>query len=631
MYVIRVIPVAKSILKEELSYFSKKKYTEGSLVRVPIRNKKIHAFVKEVMSVTEAKTELRDASFELKQLKDDTRSDATFSKAFMNAAQKTALYQAYMLSPILDSLIPKPLLEIVDKLPEVSIKEKHMSAVPEKLIFQDENTKRAEHYRSLVRESFARKESVFILVPSKNDALRLQKTLERGIEQYFINFTKHSSTKEMRAQYTQARTETHPLLIIGTGKYISVERHDIGTIIVEREASRAYRTPRRPFTDYRIWAELYAEETGARIIFADTMLRIETIGRMEKGELQEHAPLKKRLESPPQVDLIDMREKISKKTDAPALSKELHEAIVHAHENGDRLCIISARKGLSPVTYCRDCGTMVTCTNCGASMTLHTGKQSNFFLCHKCGERFDAHISCSNCDSWNLRPYGTGIEKVEQELKEILPKKHITRLDRDTAPTLTKAREKISEWKDSGTVLLGTERMLSFLHESHIKVRLTGIAGIDALFSIPDFRIYERIFGLLVSLGSLTTKRMIIDTHNPEHNLFNSYIRNDLMNFFREELSLRQKLSYPPYSTFIKISLSGKKDVVSKELDHLIKDVLQTEAVTFPALIRKKGQYTMHTLLKIPRTEWPVEKLSHTLALLPPRFTVHVDPESLLS
>lgn len=632
MYVIRVIPVGKSILKEELSYFSKHTYPLGSFVEIPVRNRKMYGLVHKVESVTQAKAELRSSSFELKQLKDTAKTKLFLSESFTSAALTCALYHAHPLGTVLDSLIPRKILNHVKEIPASRVVRYTDDATPEKLVFQDDTERRAEHYRSLVRESFARGKSIYILVANKSDGARLEQTLQKGIEDYFVNFSRTIPEKELVDTFKKVREEKHPMLLIGTGKYLSVERHDLGTIVVERESSRSYREQRRPYMDYRVWAELYAKHVGARIIFADTMLRVETVGRMQKGELAEHVPLKRRLTLPPHIDLIDVREKLTKKNDEiKAVSETLKKAALDADQKGEKMIIISARKGLSPVTYCRDCGTMVLCPICGASMVLHTGHQENFFLCHKCGERKSADTTCEHCGSWNLHAYGIGIEKVEKELMELIPKKHLVRLDKDTAETALAARDKIRAWQEHGTILLGTERMFSFIEESHIYVNIAGISGIDALFSIPDFRIYERIFSLIATLGNHTKQTLIIDTHNPEHALFSAILRNDLMNFYREELMLRKALSYPPESVFIKISLSGQKDAVLKEIEQIKHIAPEKELVVFPALTRRKGLYTMHALLKINRTAWPEKELAQKLSLLPPRFIVHVDPESLLS
>jgi len=388
--------------------------------------------------------------------------------------------------------------------------------------------------------------------------------------------------------------------------------------------------PTRPFIDYRMWAEIYAHERGARLIFSDTLLRVETVGRLTRNELQEHIAMKRRLSLPRHISLIDMRGK-SDDADLPALSEEVTRALTDAHARNKRVCILSARKGLAPATYCKDCGLMVTCDVCNAGLILHTGKKENFFLCHKCGKKTHADTTCVRCGSWHLRTFGMGIEKVEQAVKACIPSDHVIRLDKDVAGTTLKARDSVAAWKKNGTVLLATERALPFVDEADVSISLVCVAGIDALFTIPDFRMYERIFSLLAHVGGWTREALMIETRNPDHPLFKAIARNDLMSFYREELSLRRTLSYPPESVFIKISLSGNKETVVKEMQELSNALPHTERVVFPALVRHKGKYTMHTLIKIPYEKWPDEDISRTLRDLPPRFSVKVDPDSLLS
>ncbi|PIR37913.1 MAG: hypothetical protein COV34_02385 [Candidatus Zambryskibacteria bacterium CG10_big_fil_rev_8_21_14_0_10_42_12] len=634
MYIVRVIPVVKNISKEELSYFSTEKYDPGSVVKVPLRNKKVYGIVRGSENAKKMKAEVRDAPFEMRRLPARTTHKQIWSKAFTEAALHASSYFAHPLGVILNAIIPQKIFDHIKDIPESSIKPRKDNALPEKLAFQEGNERRSDHYRALVRESFARGESVFILVSNKTDGARLRADLSKGIEMYLVDFSRTLSQKDMVALYAKAREESHPMFIIGTSKFLSVDRNDVGTIIIERESSRAYKMLGRPYLDGRMWAEIYASKTGARIIYADSLLRVETIGRLDRNELQEHAQLKRRIELPTIVELVDMREKTTGIVrDLPALSETMRTTILTAHDAHEKVVIISARKGLSPATYCKDCGTMVACSICNAGMILHAGKKENFFLCHKCGERRSAQETCVKCDSWNLQAYGTGIEKVEKELKELLPSEGYVRLDKDTAPTLLRARDLFSQWQKHATVLLGTERILSFIDEAHMEVRATGIAGIDALFAIPDFRMYEKIFALIVHVASFTKDTLIIDTRNPEHPLFSAVVRNDLMSFYREELSLRKTLSYPPESVFIKVSLSGQKDEVLSELEDLkhTLDYQDGDIVIFPALVKKNKLYTMHMLIKVPWDKWPDEDLSQKLAHLPLKYSVKVDPDSLLS
>lgn len=632
MHIIRVIPITKSISKEELSYFSSVPYEAGSLIKIPLRKKQIYGIVRGYTPVSDMKAEVKDAPFEMRRLPAHTKPITLLSRAFTKAATELSLYVAHPFGSVIDGIIPRKIYDHAATIPPSLMQPGKHGALPEKLVFQEDTEKRADHYRALVRESFARGQSIFILVPHKTDGSRLKTMLEKGIEDYLFDFSRTISESDLVDMYKRARTEPHPIVLIGTGKFLSVDRHDLGTIIIERESNRAYKSITRPYIDYRIWAEIYARTIGARLILADNLLRVETIGRLHRHELHEHTQIKRRLTLPPHIHCIDTRTKIEGIVkDLPALSETMQQAVVAAYERGEKMFILSARTGLSPVTYCRDCGTMVTCHICNAAMVLHTSRQGNFFLCHKCGERKSAHTTCTTCNGWHLEAFGSGIEKVAQELATLVPPAQIVRLDKDTAPTNLKAKDQIAVWQKHGTILVGTERAIPFINEAGLTCDTSGIASIDALFSIPDFRMYEKIFGLIAHIGTFTKQTLLIDTRNPDHPLFSALVRNDLMSFYRSELSLRKTLSYPPESIFIKISLSGQKDAVTKEMEDFATTLPAIERVLFPALVRKKNLYTMHILIKVPWETWPDTTISHILSALPPRFSVKIDPDSLLS
>lgn len=629
MFVIEVIPIAKGIGRETLSYFAADNIPLGSIVEVPVRSRKLPALVIRKRNAHEIKSEIKSASFAIKKVGKLKFSDF-FLPAFIEASEKMAAYSAATTGSALNALIPKAVLEFAQsKKAKIHISHKQHSL--EKQSLQRSDDERYDIYKSLIREEFARKSSVFIVLPTALEARNLFDALKKGIENYCYIFYSAQKPKEQQLQMADALAEPHPVLIIATGPFMSLPRSDIGTYIVERESSRYYKQLSRPFIDWRKCAEYLAETSKKRLILADNLLRIETIWRTKEGELVEHEPLSFKVfdSFPPTV--IDMKK--YKDTSVPfrILSDELIEIIRKTVAKGGRIFLFGARRGLAPSVICGDCGASVVCHGCGTGMVLHQtkGKDERSFICHHCGEKRQAEERCLVCTSWRLGSFGIGSELIEQEVEAIAPKATIFRLDKESAATEKQAEAMCKKfYSTQGAVLIGTETSLPYLTES---VDHAAIVSFDSFFSIPDFRIHEKIMNVILKIRRLSRQSSMIQSRAVEEKILDYGVRGNLLDFYRDEVKLRETYGYPPFKTLFKLSFDGKRPYLISELEKL-HQILEGHLFTvFPAFIKNvKGTHTTHVLLKADTRSWPDENLGDKLRQLPQAITVKVDPDSIL-
>ncbi len=630
MRVFAVIPISKGISKNLLSYFGPDSIPLGSLVSVPLRGKATPAIVVKKQDVLHIKSELRSAKFELKKII-AVKEKHFLPDKFLESAEQTAEFFASPIGSFLGSVVPKFVLEHSSKIGTKETGTAHGAG--EKFVIQADDEERIVNYKSFIREEFAKKRSVFFCLPTIEDINKIEKVLDRGIEQYTVSFHSGLSKKEFLKRYEVVKDRSHPVLIIGTVPFLSLFRQDIGSIILDRENSRGYRTLSRPFVDLKKFAEIFAKNRKARFILGDSFLSVETLWRQKNDELLEFSPVKFRNLSSAECVLIDMKKKKdSEEKEFRVLSPELEELIEFNKKKNQNLFIFSSRKGLSPVTVCGDCGKVVVCKSCGAVLVLHSGTQNkeNFFLCHKCGEQRSATEKCENCRSWKLNPLGIGIEKVEIEIKKKFPDVKIFRVDKESAKTQKKAREIVSKFVSSpGSILLGTEMALLSLSES---VENTAVASMDSMFSIPDFRINERVFYILQKVRSLAKNIFLVQTRNSDNPLFEKAINGSVTEFFRQEIEEREKFNYPPFKIFVKISLQGKKAVVLKEMEAIEKMFEGEDLSVFTGSISGTGEkiFSVHALMRFSPKDWPKKSVIEKILLLPPQFKIQVDPESLL-
>ena len=644
MKLLKVIPIARGISKESLSYFTGSDVTIGSVVKVPLRKKTIPAIVISVEDVADVKAEIKNADFETRKV-EKIKSSALLSPEFMATVNKSALFFAATSGSILHSVVPKTIIEEAEEIklnrpltPSLSNEGGKKNRVHEKLVIQCDDEERFATYKSLIREEFAKGYSVFFCLPTIQDIKKAHEKLSKGIEQYTFVLHGLLNKTEQIDLWNKAANEEHPSLIIATGTFLGIPRNDIGTIIVDKENARAYKSQSRPFTDIRIFAEFLAEKIKAKVVFGDLLLRTETVWRHNEAELFEVAPLKFRSLTTASARLINMKEtptleSVSESNKKEAkfklFSTELLDLIKDNQDNSDNLFIFVARRGLFPSTVCGDCGSLVRCNTCGAPTVLHKASTENFFLCHRCGEHRSAMEKCSNCQSWKLATLGIGIEAVEEELKERFPNVKIFRIDSDSASTHKKALDTMTKFYTSpGSILLGTEMALLYLKDM---VANTAVVSIDSFFSLPDFRINEKVMNILLKIRSCTARNFLVQTRDIEQKILKYATMGNLADFYRDEIKEREMLSYPPFTVPIKITLQGDKRTVLAGMEQLQKDMTPYELDVFPAFIpMSKGKFSMHGLIKVKHGEWVDHALLNKLTSLSPQFTINVDPESLL-
>lgn len=638
MYLIHVIPISRGITKDSLSYFSKEDIQKGAIVTVPVRKKLIPAIVECTEKIKDVKTKLRQSPYPIKKIEKVSKTQV-FSDEFMSAVLETADYSAGTAGAIINILVPKVILDNpnkikVEKHNESEKKNTKKEITYEQLVLQTDKDERFGTYRGLIREAFARKQSVFICMPTLADVERFVSKSEKGIGAYMFGLHSRLTKKQIFERWNSAINEKHPIAIVGTGSFLSIPRSDIKTIILEHESSSFYKSQVRPYIDIRVFANYLARKIGARIIYADSFLRIETLHNYYEGFSAELTPLRFRPLSTATHSIIDMKNyKPTIKGRYEIISHELARLVEDTKRDATKMFIFSARRGLSPTTVCSDCGATVTSKYSDAPMVLHKTSKGNIFYCHQNGEVRSANERCQICGGWKLVALGAGIQLVEEQLKERFPKHTFFRVDSDITNTYKKARTVIEEWQNTpGSVLLGTEMALSHIDE---QVEHIAVASIDSLLSIPDFKIETKIFSILLTLRSLAQQSFLLQTRNPKQQVLKDATQGNLLEFYRKEEKIRKELDYPPFSLFIKLTISGTKDAVSKEMDTLEELFEDYNLRIFSAFTpAEHGKQTSHALIKIKPDMWPHSELAQNLLKklrsLPPQIFIKVDPESLL-
>jgi primosomal protein N' (replication factor Y) len=632
MNIVEVIPVARGITRETLSYFTGMAIHPGAVVSVPLRKRTVPGIVVSVEPAEEVKTKIRTSEFAIRKIA-AKRPTQLLLPDFIRAAKECARFCGTTTGAVLHVAVPSSILECASacRAEETRDTLATVQTPSERLVLQAEENYRFATYKSLIREEFARGSSVFLCVPTIPDGERIASLFGKGIESYTFLFHGSLSKRELVKRWKAALSSDHPILVIGTGQFLSLPRRDIGTYIVEREHSGSHKTLIRPFIDFRLLAEHLARERRARFILADFPLRIETMWRFRTGEFEERTPLKLRVASTATQELVDMRTPAGdgeRKFDI--LSDELKGLIHDASVHNRHVFLFAARRGLSPTTVCKDCGTTVSCGRCGTPLTLHKTHDENLYICHACGYIRGANDTCETCGGWRLEALGIGIQRIEEELRTLFPETPVIVLDRDSVKTHKQAQTAVERfYATPGAVLLGTE--MSLLYVCDEPVEYSAIVSIDSLLSLPEWRISEKIFSIVLRIAEKTNQRFLIQTRKPDHPVLEYALRGNIVDMYRNEIELREKFGYPPFSVIVKFSATGTPARVRKEMDKL-ETLLGPHGVQVygPSLENVQGRFTLHGIMRVPRDRWPDPELLALIGTLSPAIAVRIDPDSLL-
>ncbi|MFA6397272.1 MAG: hypothetical protein WDK96_00300 [Candidatus Paceibacterota bacterium] len=638
MKIVTITPLTKGIQKETLTYFSALEIEVGMIVSIKIRNKLVNALVVSVEDASKSKSEVKTATYNLKKI-EKIIGPSFFLPEFFKACEETKKYFIGQTGQIINSFLPAIYLKNYDKLQKLEYKEIQRDRAilkQEKLIFQAPLEDRISFYKTFIRESFAKKTSVFLCLPTISDIEFFAENIQKGIENYVYVFHSDVPDKKLLEKYNKVIKEDHPVLIIATSQFLFIPRNDIGAIVLERESSPSHKSLTRPFIDTRTFVEFLSYKLKVKLILADTFLRMETIWRHDNFEFNEISPISFRVPQNSDLEIIDMKK--DEDTKFSILSNEVIDLISKSIKENKKIFLFTLRKGLAPITVCHDCSNPLFCDFCQTPLVLkNTEKNGRIFYCNKCKKQKASDTSCVNCGSWNMTPLGIGTELVFEEIKKKFKSIKAFRLDKEKAKTSLQAEKIIDQfYKTKGGVLVGTEMALFYLNE----IDYTAIISFDSLFSIPNFKMNEKILNLVSSLILHTDKKLLIQTRNADEKILRHIMSGNLSQVYRDEIEERQKFGYPPFKTIIKVSYRGKKEAVEKEKIILKEMFEEYKPDIFHAFVAKiKGLHIINMVIKIDRNLWTLESLRkgnfdenlwEKLNSLPPAFSIQVDPEDIL-
>ena len=355
-------------------------------------------------------------------------------------------------------------------------------------------------------------------------------------------------------------------VVVGTRSAIFAPLKNIGIIIIDEEHSSTYKQENSPRYNTIDIAKWRSEYNNCPLILGSATPSLESFARAKKG-VYKLLTLTNRVGnfSLPEIKLIDMTKEMKKRN--MIFSDELKNEILNTLKKHEQIMIFLNRRGFSTIVSCRNCGFTYKCPHCEITLTYH--KNTNNLRCHYCGyTKLNSNI-CPECKEDAIRSFGTGTEKLEQELKSLFPTAKILRMDADTT-TKKGSHERFINMISNNEVdiIVGTQMISKGLDFPNIS--LVGIINADESLNIPDFRSTEKTFSLLNQVSGRAGRsgiksKVIIQTFNPDNKIFEYLKNNDYLSLFNNEMLIRKKLNYPPYYYLLAIKICSKDyEIASK-------------------------------------------------------------------
>lgn len=262
----------------------------------------------------------------------------------------------------------------------------------------------------------------------------------------------------------------------------------------------------------------------------------------------------------PPVEVVDMRQEL-KAGNRSIFSRTLQAELTSVLDSHQQAILYINRLGSATYVFCRDCGYVLRCPRCERILTWHSNAQT--LICHSCNYRRKMPQRCPQCGSLHIRQYGTGTERVEQEVNTLFPQAHTLRWDSISAQKKGSHDLILSHFSQHrADILVGTQMLAKGLDLP--LVTLVGVVLADVGLSLEDYRAGERTFQLLTQVAGRAGRsplggKVILQTFQPEHYAIQAAALHDYEGFYRKELEMRRMIGYPPFSRLVRMEIRKAK------------------------------------------------------------------------
>ena len=502
---------------------------------------------------------------------------------------------------------------------------------------------KTEVYLQAIAKVLAKGQSALVLVPEIGLTPQLTDRFRARFGKQVCVYHSKLSAGERYDTWRQT-IQGEPQVVIGTRSAVFAPLPNIGAIFLDEEHDGSFKQ-NRPVPTYhaRKVAEFRAQLADCPLVLGSATPSLESYLHCQEADSTNHyLSLPTRIGSRPlpPVEIVDMREELNN-GNRSIFSRSLQAAIAQVQERQQQAILFIPRRGHSTFVSCRSCGYVVECPNCDVSLSYHYTHQgaAKLLRCHYCNYATPQPPNCPQCCSPYLKFFGSGTQRVTQELNKLYPDLRLIRFDSDTTRNKNAHRDLIARFTSrEADILIGTQMLTKGLDIAG--VTLVGVVSADGLLHRSDYRAAERAFATLTQVAGRAGRgdepgKVIVQTYSPEHPVIRAVKDHDYHSFSHTELQQRQELSYPPFGSLALIRLSSPEpQKVQKTAERIAlkcSEILDPSWYILgpaPAAVAKVARrYRWHILLKHPQ-QAPLPSLAELKDLCDRsvNITLDIDP-----
>lgn len=458
---------------------------------------------------------------------------------------------------------------------------------------------KTEIYLKLAQETLAMGKNVLYLVPE----IALSRQLEDRISETFpelLVFHSGETMSRKREVATALRHAGEPAegkgyVVLGTRSAIFLPHKNLGLVIVDEEHDTSYKQDSpAPRYNGRETAIMMAKIFGANVILGSATPSLESLYNCSVGRYG-LVTLNKRFydAADSDIEIIDTIAERRKNGMIGNFSRKLIEHIGKCLGEHRQVLILRERRAYSPIVQCQECGDIPKCRCCNVSLSLHRRADgSERLVCHYCGRVYEYTGKCPKCGG-NLKPLGSGTQKIEEETANIFPNARIARLDSDTAQSRKYETDTIRKFSNGEIdILIGTRMVAKGFDFSGLS--LVAVLQADSILGQEDYRADERGLQLLEQFRGRCGRRgekglFVIQTSQPEHPVYQSIDgKLDENGTMARFLGERKLFGYPPYSRVIGVVIKdynqARVDLLSRDLGEYLRGALAVKVSFAPGV-----------------------------------------------
>lgn len=351
-------------------------------------------------------------------------------------------------------------------------------------------------------------------------------------------------------------------ILIGARSALFAPFSSLGVVIIDEFHEGAYKSEKNPKFSAIEVAKYLVMKKNISLVLGSATPSIDEYYKAVNGDYELISIKNRANKNPlPKIEIVDMKNELSNGNKS-ILSNKLHLEIENAIRNNNQVILFLNRRGYANFVSCRSCGYVFQCENCDISLTYHKGK--NLGRCHYCGYEKEIPKECPECGSHYVKPFGTGTQKIEEEIKNIFKDVKVLRMDKDTTSKKGSLEEILNKFRNKeADILIGTQMLSKGLDFEN--VTLVGILSADMILNFPDFKSAETTFQLVTQVAGRAGRsekegKVVLQTYDTDHYSIRRAINYDYEGFFEDEIKIRKAFGYSPFNNMLSVVISGNNE-----------------------------------------------------------------------